>query len=518
MVQNSVICQFFVQLWTLVLNAWPESWLCRALDALAAWAARTAGESRACAVVRRDGRLATAWDSSLTCRVMSLLLNLPCALCRAVYQAAKGLWDGSAVFRVLSAVGGLSFALMGLFIAVMLVAPHDIWNNLYALAGAVVLTAIFALGSASRRSLRLEVERLSPWFILFLGMAATAFLTSLSWDKSVRFVGFYITVLLLVLLTISAVKTYDQLQLLVALAVLGVTAAAVYGCYQGVTGVEVVANQQDLYVNAGMPGRAYSFFDNPNNFAELLVMLTPLTFALFLNAETWKGRAMAAGSFALCVAALGFTLSRSGFLGLALAAVVFLAFENWKLIPLLIAVGIGCLPLLPEFIFKRILTIGNMQDSSTSYRFAIYGASEVLMKDYWFKGVGLGSDVLKETFKNYPAMFDGNWPIHTHNNYLQVWAEMGIFGLVAFLGAILCQLKAGIQAFAGCSDRRLKRLLAAALAGFAGILLISVAEYTWFYPRNMFVYWFLFAIIAACGKLSGKTGGEREENLVQKDG
>ena len=35
-----------------------------------------------------------------------------------------------------------------------------------------------------------------------------------------------------------------------------------------------------------------------------------------------------------------------------------------------------------------------------------------------------------------------------------------------------------------------------------GILLISVAEYTWFYARNMFVYFFLFGLIAACATLA----------------
>ena len=44
--------------------------------------------------------------------------------------------------------------------------------------------------------------------------------------------------------------------------------------------------------------------------------------------------------------------------------------------------------------------------------------------------------------------------------------------------------------------------MAAALGAFCGILVIGVAEYTWFYPRNMFIYWFLFGVIMTCVKLS----------------
>ena len=58
-----------------------------------------------------------------------------------------------------------------------------------------------------------------------------------------------------------------------------------------------------------------------------------------------------------------------------------------------------------------------------------------------------------------------------------------------------------MKSYLACTDRRVKNLLAAAVAGFCGILLISVAEYTWFYPRNMFFYWFLFGVITACVKL-----------------
>ena len=52
--------------------------------------------------------------------------------------------------------------------------------------------------------------------------------------------------------------------------------------------------------------------------------------------------------------------------------------------------------------------------------------------------------------------------------------------------------------------------LAAALGAFCGILVIGFAEYTWFYPRNMFIYWFLVGVIMACVKLSRMP--RREEN------
>ncbi|MEG1858301.1 MAG: hypothetical protein RR216_06135, partial [Pseudoflavonifractor sp.] len=102
----------------------------------------------------------------------------------------------------------------------------------------------------------------------------------------------------------------------------------------------------------------------------------------------------------------------------------------------------------------------------------------------------------------YPTMFDGNYPIHTHNNYLQMWGELGFFGGISYVALILAQLKAGVKSFYSAKDKKLKNILSAAIGAFCGILVIGVAEYTWFYVRNMFVWWFLFGVISACVKLS----------------
>jgi len=506
--ENSLICRFFLAIWGALSGAWEDSRVGHALRAFGRGVAGAVRGSALCRFLWREGAVKRSWPGSVTQRLLTFLLNIPCAICSWIYRVGKGLWDGSVIFRGISNLGGWACGCLGLFLAAMLMVPHSRWDNRWALLGALALFCLFALGAAGRPRQRLDMKALGPYFTLFMAFLCYGFLSSLDWSLSLRFVGFYVAAFLFCLLAVSSVERYEQLEQIAALVVAGLTVAALYGCYQGVIGVDVVASQQDMSVNAGMPGRVYAFFDNPNNFAELLVMLMPLDFAFFLNARTWRGRVASLFSFGVCLAALGFTLSRSGFLGLVLAAVVFVAFWNWKLIPLLLVLGLCALPLLPDFIYNRILTIGNTKDSSTNYRFAIYKASGVLMKDYWYRGVGLGSDILKKTFTAYPEMFDGNYPIHTHNNYLQVWAETGILGLVAFLAMVLGQLKSGVRAFTQCGDKRVKNLLAAAVAGFCGILLISVAEYTWFYARNMFIWFFLFGFIAACVKVARRSGEE----------
>ena len=404
-----------------------------------------------CDFVWREGALPRQWQDSWSRSLFTGLLNLPGALVRWIYKVGRKVWDGSFFFRCLSGLGGHAYLLLGLLMLVMLVAPHSLWNNVYGFLGAVAVAALFIFGCAVWPDRRLDADLFGPYMLFYLLCVFGALAYSLSTSLSFRFFLFHAAAFLLALMAVNSMERLGQLRLTVWLAVAGITVAAVYGCYQGYVGVEVVASLQDMSVNKGMPGRVYSLFDNPNNFAELLVMLIPLDIGLLLSAKGWRGAC--------------------------------------------------AIPFRPSTIYNRILTITNTQDSSTRYRFAIYEATGNLMRDYWVRGVGLGTDVLKKAFADYPTMFDGNSPIHTHNNYLEVWCEMGIAGFLSYLAILLYSLKSGVKAFYASQNKRLRYLLAAAVGAFCGIMVIGIAEYTWFYPRNMFTYWFLLGVIMACVKL-----------------
>ena len=376
--------------------------------------------------------------------------------------------------------------------------------------GALALAFLLFRGTPGRKLLAVAAELTASVLVEMLFSAVAIRAADLQMDAqyavwadphAVLYGGVFLLFLTLVLLVVSMVRKYEQLQLMVALAVLGLSVAALYGCYQSYIGVDIVASQQDMNLNQGMPGRVYSFFDNPNNFAEQLAMLLPLNLALFLNSH-WRGKLLSLLSLGVGLVAIGATYGRASWIGLAGAVLVFLALLNWRWVPVFLLVGLAAIPFLPETIYNRILTIFNAgEDSSVQYRFGIYETTRNLMEDYWARGVGLGTDVMKKVFQTYPTNFDGSYPVHTHNNYLQMWGETGILGLLAYLSLLLYQLKSGVKGFCAALDPRVKRMMAAAIGAFCGILVIGVAEYTWYYPRNMFTYWFLFGVIGACIKL-----------------
>ncbi len=469
---------------------------------------RTAGGSAVCSFFWREGRLGTLWKTSVLCLLLTRLANLPASVLTWVHESIRPQWEGSTLLRTASVLGENTPVLLGLLLMVTMSIDHSKWDNMYAFLGVLLVSVLFVLSGSHRRGQRFDVKSLGPYVILNMAVICCSVVISRDTWISVRFLVFQLTAFLILILAISSVKDYRQLSHLVTLVVIGITVAALYGCYQGAVGVEIQASQTDmtLELNQGMPGRIYSFFDNPNAFAGILVMAMPLTYALVLNAKTWYGRCGALISLAFCALALAQTYSRAGWIGFAVTVVVFVLLWNWRLIPVLVIVGLCCLPVLPETIYNRILTIGHKGDGSTSYRFSIYKATLLLLKDYWLQGTGLGSNVLHNTFKLYPPMYNGAYPVHSHNLYLQVWAETGIFGLLTFLGAMVHQGKRAVKACA-VADRRVKLMIAAAVSGLCGILVMGLVEYVWFYTRSLYLFWFIFAVIVTGIKIARSTEG-----------
>ena len=499
---DSLVLTVLAALWAKLKDAWQTSVVGRFLHRVRLGLWRLVGESAICQFLWRESVWTRRWEDSVFFRIADFLFNLIPNLFKWVHKKAPRLMEGSLFLRLVGWLQVHMYALMGLLFFVMLVAPHSLWNNLYGFMGAVLLLGIFYLGAAVNDRPRIQTRAVSVFLAIFTLFMVYAFVFSPSRSLSFRFFCFHITCLVVVMLAVSTVENYKQLERLLLFLMTGLLIASFFGCYQRLVGVEVVASQQDLTLNVGMPGRVYSFFDNPNNFAEILEMVIPFFLALLLNLKRFSAKLIVFIALLPCLAAIGMTYGRASWIGLAFAVLVFVGMQNWRFIPLCIVLGLLAIPLLPQTIINRILTIGNMEDSSTRYRFAIYGSVFGLLKDYGITGVGLGSDVVTSAFQTYPTMFDGSYPIHSHNNYLQVWCEMGIGGMVSFLALLAYQVKNGLRAFyTGGGSREVKNVLAAAVGAFGGILVISIAEYTWFYPRNMFLFWLLFGIIAVCIKL-----------------
>ena len=205
------------------------------------------------------------------------------------------------------------------------------------------------------------------------------------------------------------------------------------------------------------------------------------------------------------------TYSRASWIGAVVSAAVFVFLWNRKLIPGLILLGLLALPMLPDTIFNRILTIFNLKDSSTSSRFPLYQAALEMIRERPVQGAGLGTDAVRLAIKDL-NLYHGTAPfVHAHNLYLQIWLETGLIGIVSYLAAMISGVKAASKAARLHCSHEVRLITIGAAAAVAGILVDCLADYLWNYPRVMVIFWFVFSVMLSGVKLARRAAAQKGE-------
>lgn len=440
-------------------------------------------------------------EESLFYRGLDHVINFVPQLLKKLYKKFEAIFSGSLLFRLVMVIAQNVSVVIALFMVAVFIVPHQTarikWDNMYSAYAAILCLLLFLLKAMKEKETRFQTKALSTLFYTFVLMVVAGQFFSVEPRLSLRFLVFYMTCFIFVLLMVSSIRTKEQLSTVTELMLVGVSLSGLYGIYQGIRGVPVIAAQIDYTLNEGVPGRIYSTFDNPNNFAQVLAMMLPFYIAVFLSAKGIKKKIIFALAALPPLVSLLLTFSRSSWIGFAVAVFVFLLLTNKKLIPIFIILGLLSLPFLPSAILIRLSTIFMPQDTSTSYRFDIIKTMWPVIQDFNLYGVGLGSDVVSQITQNYP-IFSTKVPIHSHNLYLQIWAEIGIIALTSFLlfmGRIFKACSVRVHAFR--TDKEMSYFLAAGAASLAGVLVTALAEYIWFYPRVMLVFWMVVGLVLA---------------------
>lgn len=508
--ENSVLIRFFLALWRAVTGWYETSGLHRLLVRASAGWSRWFRGSRVMEAVTREGTLPRAWGQSVLCRALRWIVNLPANLLGLLYNKLTGVFEGSAFARLGFAMGvSVPYAIGWLTMGIIAFA-YTYWNNMYALAVYVLLTALFILGGMRRKKQRLEVERLGAYPVFFLMFVGIAWVSSYRSSLSFHYLFFHLTAALCVLVTVSAVEKPEHLMRLAGCVVAAMAVISLVGIQQGIEGVPVNASYTDMFANQGMPGRVYSWYENPNTFAQVLVMLMPLALALMVGSRTGWGKLGGAAAFALGTVAIVMTYSRASWVGLGAAVVVFLFFWKRKLLPVLLLAAVACLPLLPDSVLNRILSMFNTNDSSTSSRLPLYRAAGELIGKRPVRGAGLGGDVVRQAVKDLSTYHGRAAFVHSHNLFLQLWLETGLFGLLSFIAAMFSGVKSAAKAVGEKScPVGARAVTIGAMAGICGSLVNSMADYIWNYPRVMVIFWFVFALMLSGVKLAKKAAEEK---------
>ena len=176
-----------------------------------------------------------------------------------------------------------------------------------------------------------------------------------------------------------------------------------------------------------------------------------------------------------------------------LSVVIFVTFYEgkwWGFIPIVLCI----LPfIIPQTIVDRIMSVGNMEDSSTSYRVYIWMGTLGMMKHYWLGGIGMGEAAFSQVypFFSYNAIIAP----HSHNLFLQLLVEAGISGLEVFLVMQIVFVKKMSDVYRMDDKKSMDSMLALALgSGVIGFLAQSMFDYTFYNYRVMAVFFMVLGL------------------------
>ncbi|WP_236909123.1 O-antigen ligase family protein [Clostridium sp. Cult3] len=388
---------------------------------------------------------------------------------------------------------------IGIYLAVLILPfMPDMLNLLYL----IFLVGVYFYKALFKKINPLTKESIDIPIIVYALLILISTITSIDPSGSFRDLAIHFTAIGFVLVIVNNINTKEDFNIFVTFLVIAATLVALYGLYQYKVGVEMEDKWVDAVNNPDVKTRVYSVFGNPNILAEYLIMIIPISASLFWYSKKIHKKAIFLITSLILTIALVLTLSRGGWVGFAFGIFIFIILIEKKLLLSIIPIVLAGVYFLPQSIVNRILTIGNLGDSSNAYRIRLWKITLEIIRDNWLVGVGFGYIPFKTTFETYIRTMPA---YHSHNTYLQTMGEMGILGLIVFIMLIFVLYKYGIKRLMKQEDRYIRTMAGGVLAGLAALLAHGAVESVLYLPKIIITFWTLVGLILALMRISGES-------------
>jgi O-antigen ligase len=183
---------------------------------------------------------------------------------------------------------------------------------------------------------------------------------------------------------------------------------------------------------------------DPNQLASVLVCGIVLAAALVVGDNSPPLRLFALGTIVLCAAGVLFSFSRTGLVALAVALVAGVIFggrwRRWAVV-LLVVLSVGMTTYILSFAGEQQRERVTKLDGGTG-RSDIWTVGERMIRHSPLNGVGAGNFPISSVhYLLQPGVIERpefivDTPKVAHNIFIEVWAELGLVGLVMFLTII----------------------------------------------------------------------------------
>lgn len=336
-------------------------------------------------------------------------------------------------------------------------------------------------------------------------------------SDSLRSALMYAMLMTIYFMVANLVRSQDGVRRVIHVLIGSCTVVALLGLWQHFfTTVEVAYLDLSLFADLG--GRVYATWENPNMLAEYLVLLLPLVFARLFT----KGRVLRGFGYALCLCLIGacliFTWSRGAWLGAVVSTMLFLLCLNHRALSYAAVAALPVatlLPLIPERISRRFLSIGNLSDSSVLYRINLWEGIRNMLADHWFTGVGVGESAFCTVYSHY-ALPGIESAMHAHNLYLQLLCSFGVIGVAVFGLIMLLWLRHALEYYRYGEWRGPRLVVLGGVMGIFALLIMGLFDDIFYNYRIFFMFWTVMGLVTAQLRI-GERLSERAYNPVDDE-
>lgn len=357
---------------------------------------------------------------------------------------------------------------------------------------AVLTLFSFFINGVVKNDFNIKIDSFGLSVIILAILFLLYSLTSYAKTSSIKVFLIYAVFIAFTFMVIACGTDKKRLKNMVFLFVTSGLLVSLYGIYQNFYGNNIGHAWLDEEMFSDITVRVYSTLGNPNVLGEYLLLLIPICGSMIYGSQKLFVKLYYFCVMSCAGLCLIFTQSRGCWVGIILVAVIFAFLVDKKLVALGIVAALFLPMFLPDSIINRFLSIGNLGDSSTSYRVNIWLGTMRMLKDYWWMGVGLGQDAFNKVypFYSYSAVVAS----HSHNLFLQVFVETGICGLLTFVTSMIITFKKILVGYIVGKKNQYSLLCAGILAGLFGFMLQGMFDYVWYNYRVFAIFWIVIGI------------------------
>jgi len=196
------------------------------------------------------------------------------------------------------------------------------------------------------------------------------------------------------------------------------------------------------------------------------------------------------------------SVSRGAWFALASVGLVLAAIRSRRLFA---AAFVGLLLLtwsLPDSITSHLVEAITVGDAASQQRVAMWAITWKMITDRPLLGHGLG--VYMWNLGNYGITPDNVLMInYAHNCYLQMWAEIGIFGLAAFVWLIGVTLVLGVKRWLSERDPFMRAVTLGIVAGLSALLIHSGVDTDLYSLQLATMGWIMMGLAFAAARYDG---------------